>query len=205
MRREKRQLGASLLAGLILALIVASAACAQTSGYDLCVEYSPARAGTVTPDTGTHHFGPNTVVTLSAQPQPGFQFAYWIGDVSDPKDPSTTVRLDASKIVVAVFNPTPMEEAPPRIAMGGGGGGGGALIPAKVDLSTPSFSIAGGGSGGGVRKVAVPVPVVVTPEPATILLLGFGAFALRHRRHRGPNRATVSGQPPHRWRRSPED
>jgi len=186
MGREKRQLGVPLIQALVVALIAmgtARPARAQVSGYDLCVEYSPARAGTVTPDLGTHRFNPDTVVTLSAQPRPGFQFAYWIGDVGDPRNPSTTVRLDTSKIVVAVFKPTPAEETQPKILVGGGGGG--APGPAKVDLSTPSFSVAGGsGGGGGVRKVATPVPVVVTPEPATILLLGLGTFALRHRRHR---------------------
>jgi hypothetical protein len=185
MRREKRQFGVPLFAGLVVALIASGAvgpAYAQASGYELCVEYSPARAGTVTPDAGTHRFGPNTVVTLSAEPREGYRFAYWIGDVSNAKTPSTTVRLDTSKIVVAVFKPTPMEETEPKISLGsGGGGGGGTLVPSKVDLSSPSFSIAGG-SGGGTRKVAVPVPVVVTPEPATILLLGLGTVALRRRR-----------------------
>jgi Divergent InlB B-repeat domain/PEP-CTERM motif len=184
MREGKRQLGTPLFVGLLFALTivgVTSPAQAQASGYELCVEYSPARAGTVTPDSGTHHFSANTVVTLSAEPQPGYQFAYWIGDVSNPKTPSTTVRLDTSKIVVAVFKPTLAEETEPKISIGGGGGGGGSLVPMKVDLSTPGFSIAGG-SGGGTRKVARPVPVIVTPEPATVFLLGLGTFALRRKR-----------------------
>lgn len=185
MREGKLQLGTPLFVALVLALTlvgVTSPAGAQASGYELCVEYSPARAGTVTPDTGTHHFSANVIVTLSAEPQPGYQFAYWIGDVSNPKTPSTTVRLDTSKIVVAVFKPAPMEETEPKISIGGGGGGGGSLVPTKVDLSSPNFSISGG-SGGGTRKVAVPVPVIVTPEPATVFLLGLGTFALRRKRH----------------------
>jgi hypothetical protein len=186
MRQGKLQLGAPLFVGLVCVLTVVSAggsANAQSTAYELCIEYSPARAGTVSPDTGTHRFSASTVVAISAEPQPGYQFAYWIGDVSNPKSPSTTVRLDTSKIVVAVFKPTPAEEIEPRISIGSGGGGGGALVPMKADLSSPSFSIAGGsGGGGGTRKVAVPVPVIVTPEPATIFLLGLGTFALRRRR-----------------------
>jgi hypothetical protein len=182
-----RQLATPLFVGLWFALVALcplGTASAQGSSYELCVEHSPAKAGSVSPDGGTHHYLPNSIVTLSADPQPGYQFAYWIGDVSNPQAPSTTVRLDSSKIVVAVFKPIAMEGTEPKIAIrGGGGGGGGALIPTKVDLSSPGFSVSGGG--GGTRKVVVPVPVVVTPEPTTILLLGLGGtVALRHRRRR---------------------
>jgi len=190
MKRRKVQLAGPLLLGWLAALMVVSVgspACAQASGYELCVEHSPAQAGRVTPGTGTHHFSPNAVVTLSAEPQPGYEFAYWIGDVDQPKSPSTTVRVDTSKIVVAVFKPTLIDQTDPKITLGGGGGGGGALVPTKVDMSGPAFSISGGGGGG--RKVAVPVPVIVTPEPATILLLGSGALVLRRRRRPAPHGA----------------
>jgi hypothetical protein len=182
MREGKRQFAAPLFVCLVLTLTIvgiASPARAQSPACELCIEHSPARAGTITPDTGTHRYQSNSVVALSADPQPGYQFAYWIGDVSNPKTPSTTVRLDTSKIVVAVFKPVVMEETEPKIALGGGGGGG-SLVPTKADLTSPSFSISGGGAGGGVRKV--PVPVVVTPEPATIVLFGLGSFVLRRRR-----------------------
>jgi len=187
MKQRKLQPVAPVLAWVLSVLTIISATGpvhAQDSACELCIEHSPARAGTITPDTGTHRYQPNSVVALSADPQPGYQFAYWIGDVSNPKTPSTTVRLDTSKIVVAVFKPAPMEEAEPKISIGGGGGGGGSLVPTKVDLSSPGFGIAGGsgGGGGGVRKVAVPVPVVVTPEPATVLLLGLGTLVLRRKR-----------------------
>ena len=180
MRRSKRQFVALLWVGLASALTAFGTAKAQDSACELCVEHSPAKAGRVTPDTGTYRYQPNSIVTLSAEPQPGYQFAYWIGDVSNPKTPNTTVRLDTSKIVVAVFKPAPIEEPEPRIAFGGGGGGGGALIPTKVDLSTPNVSIGGGSPNGGTKRIVVPVPIH-TPEPATALLLAFGALALRRR------------------------
>lgn len=182
MRRSKRQFVTLLWVSLVFALSAfgpAGSAVAQDSACELCVEHSPAKAGRVTPDTGTYRYQPNSVVTLSAEPQPGYQFAYWIGDVSNPKTPSTTVRLDTSKIVVAVFKPVLIEDEP-RIAFGGGGGGGGALVPTRVDLSSPNVHIGGGNAGGGTKRIVVPVPIH-TPEPATALLLAFGALALRRR------------------------
>lgn len=175
---------------LILALIVPGGigtAWADTTGYELCIENSPVSAGTVSPNTGTHRFTPNSVVTLSAEAGDGYEFAYWIGDVSNPKARSTTVQLNSSKIVVAVFEPAYDETIEKDMIAGGGGGGGGgggrgggSLAPMPVDLRSPAFSISGGG--GGVKKVPVPGPVVVTPEPSTVLLLGAGAVALRRKR-----------------------
>ena len=74
----------SLAVAAVLALGLAARGYAQTAAYELCIEQSPAKAGKVTPDSGTHRFSPDSVVVLSAEPQPGYQFAYWLGDVSDP-------------------------------------------------------------------------------------------------------------------------
>jgi len=169
---------AALLAGL------AGRACGQTSAYELLIEESPSKAGTVLPNSGTHRFGANTTVRLSADPQPGYQFAYWLGDVSDPKAPRTTVKVNESKVIVAVFRPAETKRPEEEVKTSGGGGGGlgsGALLVNPADLSAPGWSPSGGG-GGGIKKVVVPVPVIVTPEPSTIALLGLGALALRRRR-----------------------
>lgn len=177
---------------LVLALVIPGglgAAYADTPGCELCIENSPVAAGKVTPNSGTHRFSPNSVVTLSAEAELGYEFAYWIGDVSNPKAKSTTVQLDTSKIVVAVFEPAYDEDVEKEMMVGGGGGGGrnrgGPFGPMHVDFRNPGFSISGGG--GGVKRVPVPVavPVVVTPEPSTILLVGLGALAVRRRRRHG--------------------
>ena len=175
---------------LVLALVIPGGVAtvyADAPGYELCIEHSPVKAGTVTPNTGTHRFSANSVVTVSADAEQGYEFAYWIGDVSDPKAKSTTVHVNASKIVVAVFKPAYDEEIENQISIGGGGGRGGPLAPTRVDFGIPGFSITGGGGGGGFKKVPTPVsvPVVVTPEPTTILLLGLGALAIRRRRRQG--------------------
>jgi hypothetical protein len=188
-----------LVAGMFLALgltaqgeavrAAARVAPAATRGpaYELCIEQSPAQAGKLSPDSGTHQVSADAVVVLSAEPQPGYQFAYWLGDVTDPKSQRTTVQVSSSKVVVAVFQPA--EADTPRLEFLGGGGGGGGAVPTRVDLSVPGWSVAGGGP---VRTeaVAVSVPAKVptpVPEPTTIALLALGAAALGRRRGASPD------------------
>jgi len=73
--------------------------------YELWLDQSPAQAGKLSPDSGTHRFAADEVVVLSAEPQPGYQFAYWLGDVADPKSQRTTVHVNSSKVIVAIFQP----------------------------------------------------------------------------------------------------
>ncbi len=148
--------------------------------YELCIEQSPAQAGKLSPDSGTHQYSADAIVVLSAEPQPGYQFAYWLGDVADPKSQRTTVHVNSSKVVVAIFQPA-KEDYPTEVLIGGGGGGGGGAVPTRIDLSTPGGGIAGGVAKSKSAVVSVPVPVPV-PEPTTILLLGAGVLALRRKR-----------------------
>ncbi len=182
MRRRRLQ-SVALVLGLLLAGTTVCAAGPEqgdVSAYELCIEHSPVKAGTVTPNVGMHHFSANSVVTLSADPRPGYQFAYWIGDVCNPKSRQTTVRVDAAKIVVAVFRSVQDDGMERKLSVGGAGGGTTRLVPSMVNLKSPGFSVS---TGGASTTVAVPVatPVVPTPEPTTIALLGLGALALRRR------------------------
>jgi hypothetical protein len=170
------QLG-SLVAATVLALGLAGRSYGQVSAYELCIEQSPAQAGKLTPDSGTHRFSANAIVVLSAEPQPGYQFAYWLGDVADPKSQRTTIQVSSSKMVVAVFQPANRDCAD-EVLVGGGGGGGSSTVATRIDLSTPGWSLGGGGGKTKSEVITIPVPV---PEPATILLLGLGALALRRR------------------------
>lgn len=177
--------------GLYLAAMVcvtglgrwSAAARGETPAYDLFIEESPAKAGVVEPNSGTHRFSANSVVVLSAQPQSGYQFAFWLGDVSDPKAPTTTVHVNSPKVVVAVFRPTEKKRLPEESGGAGGGGfGPGAVLPSVMDLGAPGYSLSIAGS---VKPDVGPriVPVIITPEPATLLILALGTLALR-RRHR---------------------
>ncbi len=178
--RKTMHLG-SLFVAAAWVLGLATYGYGQMPAYELCIEQSPAQAGKLSPDSGTHRFAADAVVTLSAEPQPGYRFAYWLGDVADPKAQRTTVQVNSSKIVVAIFQPADQDD-PTEVLIGGGGrGGGGGAVPTRIDLSTPGFSLAGGPAKSKPEIVPVPVPVSV-PEPATIALLGLGALALRKKR-----------------------
>jgi hypothetical protein len=171
----------SLHVAAVLALGLATCGYGQTPAYELCIEQSPAQAGKLSPDSGTHRFAPDAIVTLSAEPQPGYQFAYWLGDVADPKAQRTTVQVNSSKMVIAIFQPADRDYPTEVLISGGGGRGGGGAVPTRIDLSTPGYSLAGGTAKSKPEIVPVPVPVPV-PEPATLLLLGLGAVALRKKR-----------------------
>lgn len=149
----------------------------ETSAYELCIEQSPAKAGKVTPDSGTHRFSANTVVALSAEPEPGYRFVYWLGDVADPGSKQTSVQINTTKVVVAVFQPEEKDSLEEKFRAGGGGGG--PLVSTAVDLRAPGCNPAGGGKS---KTNTILVPVIVTPEPTTILLLALGTLALRRRK-----------------------
>ncbi len=81
----------------------------QTNGTVLLLQQTSAESSMITPGPGVHHFESGTEVTLTAIPRPGYQFIYWLGDVSDSTANSTIVYLDAPKIVLAVFEQSEYE------------------------------------------------------------------------------------------------
>lgn len=166
----------------------------QTDGTALLLKQTPAEGGTITPGEGLHHFEPNTDITLTAAPKPGYQFVYWIGDVSDPTVSRTIAYMDSPKIIIAVFERSehdfPTVDEVPAGSFGRGG----------LTMHAMDYARGGGGGGGGKRwswpkppeppeppepdeNVPVPqhepdFPVPEVPEPATILLLGAGTALL---------------------------
>jgi hypothetical protein len=48
-------------------------------------------------------YAPGTTVSLTATPDPDWQFFCWLGDVADPDTASTTVTMDCDQTVTALF------------------------------------------------------------------------------------------------------
>ena len=171
----------------------------QTDGTALLLQQTPPQGGKISPSVGVHHFEPYAEVTLTAVPKPGYHFVYWLGDVSDPTANSTIVYLDAPKIVIAVFERVEydflaVEERPQGSPVGGlvgsgadysrRGGGGIGRRPSPPSWPSPpeeekpeekeDFPVPPEGN-----DFPVPEPI---PEPATVLLLGWGSLALLRKR-----------------------
>jgi len=173
----------------------------------LLLQQTPPQGGTITPAVGVHNFGLNMDVTLTAIPKPGYQFVYWLGDVSDPTANRTIVYLDAPKIVIAVFEQSEYEFLAVQERAQSTPGGG--LFRSAADYARGGISPVGGKRPHKWRWPSPPEPPdpekpedfpvpeegedfpvpeegedfpVPIPEPATLCLLGLGSLALLKKR-----------------------
>jgi hypothetical protein len=202
MRRDKSsriKTDVWMAALLVPAILGVYPAMAQSDGVELVLDLSPAQGGMVTPGMGVHRFAPHTEVTITAVPQQGYRFAYWLGDVSDPTSSTTCIRMGISKAVVAVFEPDqaealtqPEQDMIVESAGGGGGGGGGGLVCTARDLWMGGSISAGGGGRAGGQTIVWEFPPPSVPEPATLALMGVGAAILA--RAKGRSRPRNNGK-----------
>jgi len=180
--------GIVFVLAIALSVVMSPAYC-QAQNITLLVQQTPFEGGAVTPLAGAHHFEQNQEITLTATPNEGYEFLYWLGDVSNQESTNTTVQLDKPKIVVAVFEP--IRDSIDVSSLSGGGGGGGGLISNPVTIGQPA-SISGTGSKKPKQTAYAPSsedPPVI-PEPATALLLTLGSlFTFTKRRRKNVNPA----------------
>jgi len=183
----------------IVAAVIAIAPACMGRSYVLLVEQTPIEGGIIDPGVGVHSFTPGEMVTLTATPRPGYQFVRWMGDVSSADTSSTTVTLDAPKMLVAVFERveyallSPTEETIEDEGGGGAGGGSGRLTGQSVARTGgDGISPASGVSDGPSSPIVIPpddddddtdgeIPIP-TPEPGTIALMALGARIVLMRR-----------------------
>jgi len=183
-------LRAILLAAVVILVSLSGSAYCQTEGVSLLLQQIPAQGGTITPSVDVHNLKPNSEITLTANPKPGYQFVHWLGEVSDPTASKTVVYLNTPKVIIAVFEQTEDGDSMEKESLSAGGGGafGSSLSPTAVDLSRPGGLSAGGG-GGSVKPQPRTVIYVLddektpeVPEPATgVLLVLGGLFAIARR------------------------
>jgi hypothetical protein len=174
---------------------LSGAAYGQIDGTALLLQQTPEDAGVITPGLGVHRFEPDTEITLTAAPKPGYQFVYWIGDVSNSGTSSTTVYLDKPKIIIAVFERMEFQFEP-MLARSAGMSRGDRLFPTATDFVTGELPGEGAKRPSKYRRAVIteeepdfpvpqdsegndlPVPEPI-PEPATGILLGIASlFAL---------------------------
>ena len=184
---------------------------AQGEGADvaLLLQQTPLDGGKVTPSLGVHFFALNSEIILTAVPNPGYKFIYWLGDVGDPTANRTITYLNKPKIIIAIFEP--VEDG--SLFMGRASGGGrvtsGGLVAAAIDYAGwGQTSLAGSRSRPSesqatdfYQQVVEPLPPAppdypigpepVTPseppipEPATGILLLLGSlFVIARKRNR---------------------
>jgi hypothetical protein len=192
-------------AGLLMAAVLTAPAHAEGDGYALLIQSSPPEGGQVSPGIGVHRMSIGQTIALSATPQEGYRFLYWLGDVSTTTDADTSVSVDSPKLVVAVFARKEFDEELPGVGIIDGqfGGGGGRFInpirsPGGVNPAPREFD------GFDFRPPNLPdepdndddipvpgdnddIPVPgdnEIPEPATILLLGCGSTILLKRKRK---------------------
>lgn len=188
MKRDNSKSGycAAVACCAILLLCLAVPAYCEEDGTALMLEISPSEGGYLNIAPGVHSYDRFAEVTLTATPKPGYQFVYWLGNVTDATTGTTTVLLDSPKMVIAVFERNKFETIGLEDYMVVGEGSGG--LVRSGGLSDTSLEEAEGGrrpeSHHPGHNDDIPVPV---PEPATVTLFFAGFLMLAKSRRNGAN------------------
>jgi hypothetical protein len=184
---NSKALGCAVFICCVALLFCFSAqASGQEDGTSLMLDVTPPQGGSLNIVPGVHSYDRFAAVTLVATPKPGYQFVYWMGNVSDATTGTTMVFLDSPKMVIAVFERNKFETIGQDSEMIGGVESGGGLTRSG-GLSDTSLEQAVSGrrqSGNNSPPDDVPVPV---PEPVSAALFFAGALMLARSRRNGAN------------------
>jgi len=196
MKKTAKKFNTVKILGLLIAVvffIITNSSFAQPGTTALLIQQTPEGAGTVTPNPGIHRLELNSSISLTAIPKQGYEFLYWMGDVSDPETRTTFLSLDSPKIVIAVFERVSYFAAVPTNLISTPIGG---VFASRADYSRGGISPIGriphGVRRSGTQKEEEPpeneFPVPEVPEPATSALFLMGSlyvFAKNKKRNLG--------------------
>ena len=181
---------------ITLLLCLAVPAYCDQDGTALMLEMSPSEGGYLNIVPGVYTYDRFAEVTLTATPKPGYQFVYWLGNVTNATTGTTTVLLDSPKMVIAVFERSKFETVELESDYMGGGEGSGGLVPSRGESGSALEDVGGNMQPPGQHLPKIPHNVPVpgkgegdfpVPEPATVTLLFAGFLMLAKSRRRGAN------------------
>jgi hypothetical protein len=93
-----------------ITVVATFATASPTSGTTYTVTFGASGSGSVTP-SGTQYYPPGATVNITASPASGWAFVQWqvSGDISvaDYTSPSTTITVNGSGTVTAIFEQVP--------------------------------------------------------------------------------------------------
>jgi hypothetical protein len=195
----------ALIAIVLITVGIAVDANGRAIDVAILVHTAPADGGTVTPDSGVHHFTLNSEITLVATPSPGYQFIQWLGDVREPAASRTVAYLNKPKIIIALFHQVDYElpdkdTGSVSSRTTGSGSGGGGSFPSAIDFGQPTFSLAVGTDSRPPIISSTPTIIIdpstwdkdespepvepiepPIPEPTTAVLLALGILLSLHK------------------------
>ncbi len=188
----------------LLVLAVLPQLCLAQGDYVLLIESANPNAGSIYPSPGeVHTYSAGQLVTITANPSQGYEFAYWLGAVSDTNNSSTTISMDGARYVMAVFEKMEFDTTANTAAgVGAGGGGTGGLRASQgQNYSANGLSLGAANNDGAYVQyfsgsssgpsIPIPpngpgpwVPVPEVPEPISVALFGVGVAGIALKRRR---------------------